>query len=325
MERKIPGVHHVTAICGDPQTNIDFYTSTLGIRLVKLTVNFDDPHSYHLYYGDTRGRPGTILTFFAWPGAPRGWRGTGQVTTVSFSAPPQSLHYWKERLSSKGVKIENDSKRFDDQVIAFYDPDGLLLELVANPRDDREGWTRGPISSEFAIKGLYGVTMSEEGYQQTSSLLTDTLGFHLIAQDGNRFRYRASDTEAASTIDILCLPGARTGEVSVGTVHHVAWRTPNDEEQKAWREKLVESRLNVTPIIDRKYFHSIYFREPGRVLFEIATDPPGFTIDEPLESLGSTLTLPPWLESMRAHLESELPAVKLPTQPTGNRASSSTG
>jgi glyoxalase family protein len=322
MERKIPGVHHVTAICSDPQANIDFYTSTLGMRLVKLTVNFDDPHNYHLYYGDNMGRPGTILTFFAWPGAPRGWRGTGEVTTVSFSAPPESLDYWRNRLTGKGVRIENASMRFDDQVISFYDPDGLLLELVANPRDNREGWTNGPVPSEFAIKGFYGVTLSEDGYERTSSLLTDTMGFHFIGQDGNRCRYRSSDAEAASIVDILCLPGARTGEVSVGTVHHVAWRTPNDEEQKIWREKLVESRLNVTPIIDRKYFHSIYFREPGRVLFEIATDPPGFTIDEPLESLGRSLALPPWLEPMRAHLETELPPVELPKPHIKNRAPS---
>jgi len=307
VEGKIPGIHHVTAICGDPQANIDFYTSILGIRLVKLTVNFDDPYNYHLYYGDTRGRP-----FFAWPGAPRGWRGTGQATTVSFSTPPNSLDYWKQRLTSKGVKIETESKRFDDRTIAFYDPDGLLLELVASSKDGREGWTQGPVPSEFAVKGFHGVTLSEEGYEQTSSLLTDTMGFQFIEQDGNRLRYRSADIDAPTTVDILCLPGARVGEVSVGTVHHIAWRTPNDEEQKAWREKLVKARLNVTPVIDRKYFHSIYFREPGRVLFEIATDPPGFTVDEPLEKLGSTLTLPAWLEPMRSQLENELPAVRLP-------------
>jgi len=312
MERRIPGVHHVTAICGDPQANIDFYSSTLGLRLVKLTVNFDDPYSYHLYYGDTLGRPGTILTFFAWPGAPKGWRGIGQVTSVSFSVPPQSLDYWKERLLRNHVKIESESKRYEDRVIAFSDPDGLQLEFVANPRDDREGWSQGPIPSQSAIKGFYGVTLSEDGYEETSSLLTDTMGFHFVGQEGNRYRYRASDTKAASTVDILCLPAGRAGEVSVGTVHHVAWRTPTDEEQKAWRQELVRSRLNVTPIIDRKYFHSIYFREPGRVLFEIATDPPGFTVDEPLESLGSRLALPSWLEPMRGNLERELPAVKLP-------------
>ena len=315
MENKIPGLHHVTAICGDPQANIDFYTSTLGIRLVKLTVNFDDPQSYHLYYGDTQGRPGTILTFFAWPGAPKGWRGTGQITTVSFSAPPQSLDYWKKRLAMHGVRVEHESKHFGDQVIAFYDPDGLLLELVANPRDTREGWTGGPVPSEFALKGFYGVTLSEDGYEQTSSLLTDVLGFHFVGQEGDRYRYRASDTEPASHVDILCVPAGRMGEVSVGTVHHVAWRTPTDEEQKAWRKELVRSGLNVTPIIDRKYFHSIYFREPGRVLFEIATDPPGFTIDEPLESLGSRLALPSWLEPIRPNLERELPPVKLPKPP----------
>ena len=312
MEKKIPGVHHVTAICGDPQANIDFYTSVLGIRLVKLTVNFDDPYSYHLYYGDTQGRPGTILTFFAWPGTPRGWRGTGQVTAVSFSVPRDSLDYWKQRLIGKGVKIETQDKRFDDQAIAFHDPDGLPLELISSPRDARKGWTGGPVPNEFAIKGFHGVTLSEDGYDQTSSLLTDTMGFKFVGRDDNRFRYRSAATEAPSTIDVFCLPGTKVGEVSVGTVHHVAWRTPNDEEQKAWRERLVKARLNVTPVIDRKYFHSIYFREPGRVLFEIATDPPGFTVDEPLKKLGSTLALPPWLESMRSNLESALPPVKLP-------------
>ena len=212
MEMKIPGVHHVTAIAGDPQANIDFYTSILGIRLVKLTVNFDDPHSYHLYYGDAMGRPGTILTFFAWPEAPKGSRGTGQATTVSFSTPPQSLDYWKERLASKGVKIENKSKRFDEQAIAFYDPDGLSLELISNQADNRKGWTDGPVPSEFAIKGFQGVTLSEDGYERTSSLLTDTMGFHFIGRDGNRYRYRSSESEAASIVDILCLPGTRTGE-----------------------------------------------------------------------------------------------------------------
>jgi len=309
---EISGVHHVTAICGNPQANIDFYTSILGIRLVKLTVNFDDPYSYHLYYGDTRGSPGTILTFFAWPGAPRGWRGTGQLTTVSFSAPPNSLGYWKQRLASKGVKIETESRHFDDQSIAFYDPDGLLLELVASTNDRREGWKEGPVPREFAVKGFYGITLSEEGYEQTSTLLTDTMGFKFVGQDDTRFRFRSAGIDAPSTVDIQCLPAGKTGEVSVGTVHHVAWRTPNDEEQMRWREELVKARLNVTPVIDRKYFHSIYFREPGRVLFEIATDPPGFTIDEPVEKLGGTLKLPEWLEPMRADLENELPPVTLP-------------
>ena len=312
MRKSIPGVHHVTAICGDPQANIDFYTSILGIRLVKLTVNFDDPHSYHIYYGDNRGNPGTILTFFAWPGAPKGWRGTGQVTAVSFSAPVHSLDYWKARLNDHSVKTENVPGRFGNGVITFNDPDGLPLELVANPGDEREGWTRGPVPAEFAIKGFDGITLSEDGYEQTASLLKDTMGFHFVGEENNRYRYRAAESQPASTVDILCLPGAGMGQVSVGTVHHVAWRTPDDEQQKEWREELVNLRLNVTPVIDRRYFHSIYFREPGRVLFEIATEPPGFTIDEPLESLGTTLKLPPWLEPLRTNLENELPSLKLP-------------
>jgi len=312
MRKSIPGVHHVTAICGDPQANIDFYTSILGVHLVKLTVNFDDPHSYHIYYGDNRGNPGTILTFFAWPGAPKGWRGTGQVTAISFSAPVRSLDYWEARLKDRSVKTENVHSRFGNEVITFNDPDGLLLELVANAGDEREGWTRGPVPAEFAIKGFDGITLSEDGYEQTSSLLKDTMGFHFVGQENNRYRYRAVESQPASTVDILCLPGAGMGQVSVGTVHHVAWRTPDDEQQKEWREELVNLRLNVTPVIDRRYFHSIYFREPGRVLFEIATDPPGFTIDEPPESLGTSLKLPPWLEPLRTSLENELPPLKLP-------------
>ncbi len=307
----VPGIHHVTAIASDPQANVDFYTEVLGIRLVKLTVNFDDPHSYHLYYGDGAGTPGTILTFFAWPGAPRGWRGTGQLTATAFSVPNGSLGYWKERLRKNGVSLEATSKRFGEEAIPFYDPDGLRLELVANPKDDRGGWKHGPVPREFAVRGFHGVTLSEEGYEQTASLLTDTLGFRLVGQEVDRFRYRATGGGPASVVDIMCQPGTRRGEVSVGTVHHVAWRTPNDEYQKAWREELVKLRLNVTPVIDRKYFHSIYFREPGGVLFEIATDPPGFTVDEPVEKLGGALMLPSWLEPLRTHIQEELPPVKV--------------
>src|SRR5712692_4383114 len=313
LAKEILGIHHVTAIAGEPQQNLDFYAGFLGLRLVKLTVNYDDLETYHLYYGDEVGHPGTILTFFPWPGAPKGRKGAGQVTFASFSIPQGGVGYWVERLSKRGMRFEGPVNRFEEQVISFTDPDGLNLALVAHPgAEARGGWNRGPIPQEHAIRGFFGVTISEEGYERTASLLTETLGFRLAKEDGNRFRYEVGEGGPGAMVDVLCQPDAPTGLVSVGTVHHVAWRTPNDEQQKEWREELVKARLNVTPVIDRKYFHSIYFREPGGVLFEIATDPPGFTVDERPEQLGSALKLPPWLESARAALEDALPPLETP-------------
>lgn len=319
MPRQILGIHHVTAITGGPQQNIDFYAGLLGLRLVKLTVNYDDPGSYHIYYGDEAGRPGTILTFFAWPGAPGGSRGTGQLTVTSFSIPRGSVGYWVELLSKRGVHFEGPIKRFDEEVISLSDPDGLKLELVAGAgAERRSGWGHGPIPQEDAIRGFFCVTLTEEGYERTASLLTKTMGFRLIKDDGNRFRYELGEGGPGATVDILCQPDAPTGEMGVGVVHHVAWRTPDDGEQKQWRQELVNAGLNVTPVIDRKYFHSIYFREPGGVLFEIATDQPGFAVDEKQEELGTRLMLPPWLEPLRAQLYRTLPPVKLPKAEAGN-------
>jgi len=313
VPKEILGIHHVTAIAGEPQQNVDFYSGFLGLRLIKLTVNYDDPETYHLYYGDEVGHPGTILTFFPWPGAPKGRKGAGQVTFASFSIPLGSVGYWVERLSKRGMRFEGPINRFEEQVISFSDPDGLNLELVAHPgAEARGGWNRGPIPQEHAIRGFFGVTISEEGYERTASLLTETLGFRLAKEDGNRFRYEVGEGGPGAMVDVLCQPDAPTGLVSVGTVHHVAWRTPNDEQQKEWREELVKARLNVTPVIDRKYFHSIYFREPGGVLFEVATDPHVFTVDERREELGTKLMLPPRLEPLRTHLDRVLPRVKLP-------------
>lgn len=313
MSRHILGIHHVTAIAGDPQQNLDFYAELLGLRLVKLTVNFDDPETYHLYYGDDVGHPGTILTFFPWPGAPKGHRGTGEVTVVSFAIPAEALGYWVERFKSHGVTAERPIKRFDEEILVFFDPDGLQLELVAHqeagPRPARQ---EGAVSPEYAIRGFYSVTLSEEGYERTASLLTETLGFNLVREAGNRFRYEVGQGGAGALVDVLCLPDALPGRVAVGTVHHVAWRAPNDEEQKTWRQKIAALGFNITPIIDRTYFRSIYFREPGGVLFEIATDPPGFGVDEPLEQLGTHLTLPQWLEPFRVQLEQRLPRLRLP-------------
>ncbi len=310
--REILGIHHVTAIAGEPQQNVDFYSDFMGLRLVKLTVNYDDPQTYHLYYGDEHGRPGTILTFFPWPGAPKGRKGSGQVTTVSLSIPQGSTQFWVDRLDGHGIKFDGPVNRFDERVISFSDPDGLNLELVEHPGETRGGRNRGPVPGKHSVRGFFGVTLSEEGYERTASLLTKTMGFNLVNEEGNRFRYQVGAGGPGALVDILCQPDSPTGLVSVGTVHHVAWRTPTDEQQGRWREELVRAGLNVTPVIDRKYFHSIYYREPGGVLFEIATDPPGFTVDEKEEELGTKLMLPPRLEPLRARLNQVLPPVTLP-------------
>ncbi len=315
-EKQILGLHHVTAIAGDPQSNIEFYTRVLGLRLVKLTVNYDDPDTYHLYYGDKLGHPGSILTFFPWPNAPRGIRGTGQATTVSFLIPENSMQYWKDRLKENYVKVEEQGKRFknEEEFLTFYDNDDLKLELVSTGSNTRSAftpWEKSPVPEQWAIRGFHSVSLSEEGYERTASLLTDTMGFRLVDQEGERFRYETGPGGASSYVDLLCQPELLRGEVLVGTVHHLAWRTPSDEEQKAWREDVIKAGCNATPVIDRRYFHSVYYREPGGVLFEIATDPPGFTVDEPEEKLGSSLRLPPWLESSRKQIENALPKIEL--------------
>jgi glyoxalase family protein len=311
MEKPILGIHHVTAIASDPQHNLDFYTELLGLRLVKRTVNFDDPGTYHLYFGDDAGTPGTILTFFPWPGAARGTPGVGQVTVTSFNVPEQSLGYWEQRLSSAHVPVERKEKRFDEVVLPFADPDGLKLEMVGHARAREPRVPRGAaIPEEHAIRGFYAVTLSEQGFEATADLLR-TMGFRSVAQQGNRFRYDVGEEGAGARVDVLCVAEARHGRISAGTVHHVAWRVADDESQRAWRQHLLEKHLNVTPVIDRCYFHSVYFREPGGVLFELATDPPGFAIDEPSESLGESLKLPTWLEPFRKQIEETLPPIQL--------------
>jgi len=310
---EILGLHHVTAIAGDPQQNIDFYAGVLGLRLVKLTVNYDDLTTYHLYYGDGQGHPGTILTFFPWPGAITGRIGTGQLTVTSFAVLEQSLGYWKNRLEEHGTSVQEASSEFDEELLFFIDRDGLQLELVSTSRANPDHvWNRGPVPVDFAIRGFHHVTLSGNGYERTASLLTDTLGFRRIQEHGPRFRYAASTGLPGTMVDLVCAPEGRPGRVAVGTVHHVAWRTPTIEQQGQWRETVKNLEYNVTPIIDRTYFHSIYFREPGGVLFEIATDPPGFAVDEPANALGSSLVLPLWLEGERSELERVLPPVRLP-------------
>ena len=313
MTMQVHGIHHVTAIAGDPQANVDFYTGVLGLRLVKVTVNYDDPQTYHVYYGDEAGHPGTLLTFFPWPGAPRGRTGTGQVTETAFAIPDGSVGFWADRLKAHKLEYAGPSRRFDEEVIALQDPDGLHLELVTgggapdtSPRPD------GPIPGKYAIQRFQGVTAAVEGYERTAGLLTATLGMREAGTKGNRFRYTVGDAGAPTFVDLLCLPSGPRGRVAVGAVHHIAWRTPDDATQRAWREKIARLGYDVTPIIDRTYFHSIYFREPGGVLFEIATDPPGFAVDEPPDRLGKRLILPSWLEATRGELAETLPAIRGP-------------
>jgi glyoxalase family protein len=315
-KNQISGLHHVTAICSDPQKNIDFYTKLLGLRLVKLTVNFDDPTTYHLYYGDEVGHPGTILTFFPWSDAPKGHRGTGQAITTSFLVPEKSIDYWKDRLKSNDICFGGPKKRFKDElVITLYDPDGLELELVAHSsakENDERFWKDGPISYENGIRGFFSVSLSEEGYELTSEILNE-LGYKMIENEGNRFRFQHTDSKStgAKVLDVLCLPYTHPGMIGIGTVHHIAFRTSSDENQKLIRESIIKKGLNPTPVIDRTYFHSVYFREPGGILFEIATDPPGFTIDQKIEDLGRRLVLPTWLEPLRENLEKVLPKIEL--------------
>jgi glyoxalase family protein len=307
------GIHHVTAIAGAPQQNVEFYAGILGLRLVKQTVNYDDPGTYHLYFGDALGRPGTILTFFPWPGAPRGRHGVGQASVVSFSVPPDSLGFWEDHLRSHEVAVERLESPFDEPILEFSDPDGLHLELVADPRTDLgHPWTDAPVPVSQAIRGFHSVALLEHTYNDTDALLTGVLGFHLAKKVGHRRRYVVGDGGLATWVDIVTAPDAPPGRVAVGTVHHVAWRTPDEEAQQGWRRKLIEETLSITPVRDRQYFKSIYFREPGGVLFEIATNSPGFAVDESPDALGTQLKLPPWLEPQREVLTARLPKLHVP-------------
>ncbi len=313
MSPSISGIHHVTAISDAPQPNVDFYVGSLGLRMVKLTVNFDDPGTYHLYYGDELGRPGSVMTFFPWAGAAPGSRGTGQATVTSFSVPGGSVDHWRRRLESQRIAFEGPLDRLGEAVLSFHDPDGLALEIVASAAEKRGAtWEGGRVPAEHSIRGFHSVTLSEANHDRTASLLVATLGFRLTAESGNRFRYEAGDGGPGARVDILHLPSLARGLVSVGTVHHVALRTPDDAQQDAWQAEVRRRGMQVTAVADRHYFHSIYFREPGGVLLEIATDVPGFTVDEPKDRLGSRLMLPPWLEPRRAQLMQHLSPIRMP-------------
>jgi glyoxalase family protein len=317
MNNTLLGIHHVTAIAGDPQRNLDFYAGILGLRLVKKTVNFDDPYTYHLYFGDEIGHPGTLLTFFPWSAqAQRGTKGTGQIGVFSFSIPEDAVSFWMDRLRKNGVQLSKPSAKFSEEVINGTDHDGFQFELIASPDEKRDGWEIGAIPSKFAVRGFHSVTLVESSPEPTAEFLTSSLSFRKLSEEDNRTRYESSRGGGPGTfVDVLHQPDVQRGSMGVGIVHHVAWRTPTDETQLEIREQLVRDSLSVTPVIDRNYFHSIYFHEPGGVLFEVATDPPGFLIDEPKESLGTSLKLPAQYERWRNELDKVLVPLTIPRPP----------
>ncbi|MEQ3550889.1 ring-cleaving dioxygenase [Pseudonocardia nematodicida] len=305
------GLHHVTAIAGDPQRNADFYAGVLGLRLVKRTVNFDAPEVYHLYYGDAAGSPATLLTFFPWQGVEPGRPGAGLATSTSFGVPPESLGWWQRRLVDLGVDADAPVARDGEEVLTLRDPDGLVVDLVAAPGDHRSGWDgSGHVPAEHAVRGLHAVTLSQDAGEPTARMLTELLSMSHTGGAGARDRFAMSGGDGV-VVDVLSGAGA-PGVVAGGTVHHIAFRVPDRAAQERWRDELVSRGIEVTEILDRCYFTSIYFREPGGVLFEIATDGPGFDVDEPLLELGRALKLPPWLEPDRATIAANLPPLRLP-------------
>lgn len=314
MQNPTSGIHHITAIAGDPQRNLDFYAGTLGLRLVKRTVNFDDPGTYHFYYGDRTGQPGTLLTFFPWAGAFSGRAGVGQATMTSFAVPVGSLTYWEDRLGSRQVKALERGERFGAATLRFHDPDGMALELVERRAAIGTGvHPDSPVSATSAIRRFHGATLTLRGVDRTAGVLTEVLGMAPQGQDGSYSRFGPADS-SKGVIDLLGDPTASPGSLGAGSVHHVAFRATDSAQQLQLRGNALGHTLSVTPVVDRQYFQSIYFREPGGVLFEVATDGPGFLIDEPEATLGEALKLPPQYEAQRATIESILPPISLPRQ-----------
>jgi glyoxalase family protein len=323
MNFPILGLHHVTATVDDAQADLDFSLDALGLRLVKKTVNFDNRGVYHFYYGDERGSPGTLWTTFPYKllGVPAGIKGAGQVTVTSFSVPAGSLDSWKKRLREQGFTVTDAPPRFGEESVVVADPSGLLIELVATNNDTRTPWiSRGhqaasgrvadPINETCAVRGIHSVTLTEADPAPTLTFMREWFGFSVADEMDGRLRVSVNGTGPGKTVDILKSPDGRHARNGVGTVHHVAMAIGTDEEQLALRDALVKAGIHVTPVIDRSYFHSIYFREPGGVLFEVATVTPGFMVDEPIEQLGQGLKLPPWEEVNRADIESALPPVR---------------
>lgn len=313
MKPLISGIHHITALAGNPQSNVDFYTGILGLRLVKKTINFDAPDVYHFYFGDELGRPGTIFTTFPFTGARKGVKGTGELTYTAFSVPADSLEYWIERLRKFGIPVSDKLTRFGEELIRFEDHDSMGIELVANSEDDRSGWTYGQIPLDKSIRGFYGATLNLRSKELTEQLLTRHMDYHFIGQEGDRYRY-GTEGKPGDILDIVVNANGNRGMQSAGTVHHIAFRTANHTIQLQVQEILMENGYQVTEVRDRNYFTSIYFREPGGVLFEVATDEPGFAIDEEEAHLGELIKLPEWAEPSREKIEKNLVPVTLKTE-----------
>lgn len=308
MENRILGLHHITAIAGNAKRNYDFYTKTLGLRMVKKTVNFDDPGTYHFYFGDEVGTPGTILTFFPWEGIAQGSQGTGQATEVVYAVPANSLGFWKSRLEAQNVTLAGSGKRFGEDYLSFNDPDGLPITLLVPAKTDaRAGWHTSDVTADVAIKGFHSVTLKLNRKDATQRVL-ELLGYTLIGQEGSRHRFVTASVDTAGIVDITEVNEPR-GVNAAGTIHHIAFRVKDEQVQMDIRDKIVKAGYQITPKIDRNYFFSLYFREPGGVLFEIATDNPGFAIDESVNELGSHLMLPAQYESNRARIEKVLPVL----------------
>ncbi|MBS3944969.1 MAG: ring-cleaving dioxygenase [Melioribacter sp.] len=311
MEKRINGIHHITVMASDPQANYDFYSDLLGMRFIKKTVNFDAPDVYHLYYADEVGTPGTVLTFFPFPDARRGKRGTGEISTVYFSVPSKSINYWVNRLASRAVDFDGPAKKFGYEYISLLDPDGMKIEIVADPTADNiMGWKNGDVPAEHSIRKFFGVNYYLKRAAESENLLVNVMGAKLNGTEGKIKRYSFGEESSEAFVDIFEDGNTERGISGAGTVHHIAWRTADDEEQNNWRNKVIEFGAYPTEMVDRNYFHSIYFREPGGILYEIATDGPGFMVDENFESLGMELKLPPWHEPKRKLIEQILIPLK---------------
>lgn len=308
MTKKTMGIHHITAIVGHPQENVDFYSGVLGLRMVKKTVNFDDPETYHLYFGNEGGKPGTIITFFPWAGARQGVIGDGQVGVTSYVVPKGSIDFWKKRLEKFHVPF-TIMERFGEQYLEFDDPHGLHLEIVEREEGEINEWSFGEVTPDVAIKGFGGATLLSTQPEKTANLLEKVMGLEVVGKEGDFIRFRSS-ADIGNVIDLKLTPIGR-GEMGVGTVHHIAWRAVDDADQLDWQQYVADNGYGVTPVRDRNYFNAIYFREHGEILFEIATDPPGFAHDESQETMGEKLMLPEQYEQYRGQLERRLIPIKV--------------
>lgn len=310
MENRVSGIHHITAIAGSAKRNHEFYTTVLGLRLIKKTVNFDDPGTYHFYFGDETGTPGTILTFFPWEGIGKGKPGTGMATDIGYAVPEGSLAFWTERFKQYHVNMNGSGSRFGEQYLSFEDPDGLPLTLIVpTAADRRKPWETPSVKAAVATRGFHSITLTLKSIHDTAAILTDIFDYKLLGQEGNRYRYRTDAVEHASIVDLLEAPQDARATGGSGTIHHVAFRVKDEAVLMQFREKIVKKGYNITQKIDRNYFFSLYFREPGGVLFELATENPGFAVDESVEDLGKNLKLPAQYEGSRAEIEKVLPVL----------------